>query len=333
VAQGDVPGGNGEIGSPAQPGTDGDGSPTKVRDYEALGKIVFGLIVGWVALIAIPGSLPISSGDDAQRVIAVAALLATVLAIAMASIAWVRGGSLRKESTLIAAWSARVVIALAALQVVMVLLVPADWPYRMQALGVGLLVILGGALLAMSGRPAAGDGLFSGFRFSNVPLVTTVVAVVVIAGYLILVAGLFRAVPGSTNTTWVRYSDLRGGLESLAFAAAGALFGTAVQRQVTNAVQADLASSDAAADELNDELDNVVNDAESGRLVAVEPASVDTTMREALLEDHAAFAVDPQRLTRKARQMSAAIAVPPTATVTRIRNRQSRAALLRRRRP
>src|SRR3712207_7835104 len=46
---------------------------------------------------------------------------------------------------------------------------------------------------------------------------------------------LFRSrVQGSTAEEWIRYGDLRGSLEALAFAAAGALLGTVVQKQATD---------------------------------------------------------------------------------------------------
>jgi hypothetical protein len=79
--------------------------------------------------------------------------------------------------------------------------------------------------------------------------VATVVAVVVLVGYLVVVYALWQRIPGTPETEWLRMTDLRGGLEALAFAAAGALFGTTVQRQATKQAEKNADQERARADE------------------------------------------------------------------------------------
>lgn len=70
---------------------------------------------------------------------------------------------------------------------------------------------------------------------SRLSTIATIVALVLIGAYLLSVYVLWPRVGATTpETEWLRLVDLRGGLEALAFAAAGALLGTTVQRQATN---------------------------------------------------------------------------------------------------
>jgi hypothetical protein len=163
-------------------------------------------------------------------------------------------------------------------------------------------------------------------------VIATLVAVLLIGGYLLFLSDLFKVVPGATDATWVRYTDIRTGLEALVFAAAGALFGTAVQRQVTSGVETDLANANAAVDELDSTLEHVVDEAAAGRLVAIEPTKSTEVLQRALLEDNALFLAAPQRLVDHARDLSLEAQSQPRDLVARIRGSQSRAVLLRTRR-
>src|SRR6478735_4885570 len=96
---------------------------------------------------------------------------------------------------------------------------------------------------------------------TTLSLVATVIAIVVIATYLIVVYLTWSTVKNTPEGEWLRYADLRGGLEALAFAAAGALFGTTVQRQATKAVEK-------KADEEKERADANQRAAEGGRALA-----------------------------------------------------------------
>lgn len=69
-------------------------------------------------------------------------------------------------------------------------------------------------------------------------------AIALIAAYLVLVFIQWTHA-GEAELTWVRRSDLLGGIEALAFAAAGAVLGTTVQRKAT--AKADQRTEDAKA--------------------------------------------------------------------------------------
>lgn len=70
---------------------------------------------------------------------------------------------------------------------------------------------------------------------SRLSMIATIVALVLLGAYLLSVYFLWPRVGAATpEAEWLRLTDLRGGLEALAFAAAGALLGTTVQRQATN---------------------------------------------------------------------------------------------------
>jgi uncharacterized membrane protein YcjF (UPF0283 family) len=78
--------------------------------------------------------------------------------------------------------------------------------------------------------------------------VAVVVAVVLIAAYLIALFLQWLRID-LPDLAWARGLDLLGGLEALAFAAAGALFGTTVQRQVTEKAEREASAATKRADE------------------------------------------------------------------------------------
>lgn len=83
---------------------------------------------------------------------------------------------------------------------------------------------------------------------TGLPTYAVVVAVGLLVVYLALVLIQWFAVDG-TDLSWARRSELLTGIEALAFAAAGAVLGTTVQRQVTARVEkeADEAKAEAEA--------------------------------------------------------------------------------------
>ena len=200
-------------------------------EISPVGRILVAVIATWVALVAIPGALPWSTGDDAGRAIAIGAGLTSLIALICAAATWLDPGQVGREAGWIGLWAALFGLGLAALQVVNVLLIP-EGAIQGAALGGGLLVLLAFAfLLSWKRRAMLGEGTP---KVSTLPLLGSIVAVALIAAFLILTSELFGRVEGASAEEWIRYADLRGSLEALAFAAAGALLGTTIQKQATD---------------------------------------------------------------------------------------------------
>jgi hypothetical protein len=70
----------------------------------------------------------------------------------------------------------------------------------------------------------------------TLPTIVYVIAVGLIAAYLLAVALAWGAV-GEAAEVWSRHASLLGGLEALAFSAAGAVLGVTVQRPVVKAAE------------------------------------------------------------------------------------------------
>lgn len=92
----------------------------------------------------------------------------------------------------------------------------------------------------------------------------TIVAVALIVTYVIFLALQWNQV-NATDLSWSRRSDLLGGVEALAFAAAGALLGTTIQRQVTRKAEDQAADAERQAREQKARADANQVAAEKGR--------------------------------------------------------------------
>jgi hypothetical protein len=99
---------------------------------------------------------------------------------------------------------------------------------------------------------------------SGLPFVAAVVAVALVVLYLIFVAVQWGNVE-TEPLVYARRSELLGGLEALAFAAAGALLGTTVQRQVTEKAEAEATAARKEADEQRQRAEQNQAEAEKGR--------------------------------------------------------------------
>jgi len=97
----------------------------------------------------------------------------------------------------------------------------------------------------------------SGGESRRLTVFASVVAVALIVAYLVAL-GVAWAGTGSSDTVWARRLELLGGLEALAFAAAGAILGTSIQRQATK-------KADERADEYRGQAAANERDAEKGR--------------------------------------------------------------------
>ena len=84
---------------------------------------------------------------------------------------------------------------------------------------------------------------------TSLSTIATVIAIVVLVVYFIAIFLVWQKAPSAPDAEWLRLTDLRGGLEALAFAAAGALFGTTVQRQATKQAEKNADQERARADE------------------------------------------------------------------------------------
>jgi hypothetical protein len=109
---------------------------------------------------------------------------------------------------------------------------------------------MGGTDPKTTDKPAASAG-------QKLGVVATIVALGLIVMYFVFLILQWGNV-GAADLPWSRRSDLFGGVEALAFSAAGALLGTTVQRQVTKKAE------DQAAD-AKKEADTNKKDAEKGR--------------------------------------------------------------------
>ena len=208
------------------------GPDINLETVSPVARILIAVIATWVAMVAIPGALPWSGGGDAERAIAIGAAITAIIALICAAATWLDPGQTGREAGWIGLWAALFGLGLAALQVVNILLIP-EGAVQGAALGAGLLVLLLFAFLLSWRRRAVLGGDGEG-KISNLPLLGSVVALVLIGGFLVLTGELFGRVSGSSAEEWIRYNDLRASIEALAFAAAGALLGTVVQRQATD---------------------------------------------------------------------------------------------------
>jgi hypothetical protein len=87
-----------------------------------------------------------------------------------------------------------------------------------------------------------------------------IIGAVVLAAFGLLVAFMIQQVAG-TDSAWTRLVYLYGSVEAIVFAAAGAIFGTQVQRGQTNAAESRAKEAQAKADQH-------VHAAEAGRALA-----------------------------------------------------------------
>lgn len=213
------------------------------RRTAAVGRIAVALVVAWTALVAIPGAVPWAATDDSARAIAFGIAIASIVAVVGLALAWVRTDQLGVEGATFGTAAALAALGLAALEVVNLMILPQDAPYRLMATGIGLLVLIAVALATVA---AVRTSFFAGFRISSITLVGTAIGIVVVVAYLVMTQTMVNAAGGAADAEWTRLTTLLTGLQTLAFAGLGALLGTAVQGQVTSSVRDELGKADAA---------------------------------------------------------------------------------------
>ena len=97
----------------------------------------------------------------------------------------------------------------------------------------------------------------SGGTSDRMSALTTIIAAALLIAYLVFIVLQWQQT-SQDAMSWSRHQELLNGVEALAFAAAGALFGTTVQRQVTN-------KAEDRAKKAEIQSDNNARDAEKGR--------------------------------------------------------------------
>ena len=274
-----------EHGDPSEP------APARARTApaHATRRIAVGLIASWAVLVAVPGALPWTAADNAARAIAIAVVVATIVALIGLALAFLADEPLAEDGASFGTAAAAIAMALVALQVVNVLLIPADAAYRQAVVAIGLLILLAVALVSATGVRTSS---IEGFKFSSLTLIGTIIGVALVAVYLFAIQFAFASTgPDTGDPQWIRMTSLLTGLQTLAFAAAGALLGTAIQSQVTSSVRNDLGNADNALDELRGTLEEMQKKAEAGQLMEVTRPDVVTELVEAaLLVEPAAYA-------------------------------------------
>jgi hypothetical protein len=107
-------------------------------------------------------------------------------------------------------------------------------------------------------------------------VLTTVIAVALLVAYLVFIALQWKSTIQDA-TAWSRHEELLNGIQALAFAAAGALFGTTVQRQVTNKAEdrANIAEAKATQNAKDAEKGRALQRAIEVRAAAREPRERD----------------------------------------------------------
>jgi len=254
------------------------------RQSAAVGRIAVALVVAWTALVAVPDALPWVATDDSVRAIAFGIVVASVVALVGLVLAWMRTDDLADQGASIGAAAAFAALGLAALEVVNVMILPADAPYRLLAIGVGLLVLIAVALAAVSAvRATVSDR----FRISPLVLISFVVGIVVVAAYLLMLQNMVSGAPGADDGEWSRLTTLLASMQTLVFAGLGALLGAVLQGQVTSAARSDLRKADDALRLLEAEAADISREIRSR--IAQSGSDTQAVLLDALRQDPGRF--------------------------------------------
>ena len=119
--------------------------------------------------------------------------------------------------------------------------------------------IVGFVVLSVLGwGPGVSIAWPSGLRFSTLSVLGSLVALALVAAYLVFLMFLRADAVTAGDQEWARLVEIRSTFEVLVFAAAGALLGTVVQRQVVSgelrSLEEDVATKEAALVAAQDDL-------------------------------------------------------------------------------
>jgi hypothetical protein len=128
------------------------------------------------------------------------------------------------------AWLAVVFAAIVVLTHFVPIVVPAWSEEQVFAVAVVAFVIIS----VLGWGPGVSVAWPSGLRLSSLTVLGSLVALVLIGVYLVFMVQLRADAVSADDRQWARLVEIRATLEALAFAAAGALLGTIVQRQAVS---------------------------------------------------------------------------------------------------
>jgi hypothetical protein len=269
-----------------EPGETG-GREGRRHRLTAVGKIAIALLVAWTALVAIPGALPWVASDDSTRAIAFGIVIASVVSLVGLILAWMATDELADQGATIGMAAALAALGLAALEVVNVMVLPEDAPYRLLVTGIGLLVLIAVALAAV----AAVRATFSDrFRLSPLAIIGLAVGIIVVVAYLLMLQTMVAGASNADDAEWARLTTLLAGMQTLVFAGLGALLGAVLQGQVTNTARADLRKADDALRLLETETTDIVR--EMRARIAQGESETEAVLLDALRQDPAKFRTD-----------------------------------------
>jgi hypothetical protein len=285
----------GWIGAPDDPApvaeaaepVESGGRAGRQRRTSAVGKIAIALVVAWTALVAIPGALPWVATDDSTRAIALGIVIASVVALVGLVLAWMGTDELAEPGATVGMAAALAALGLAALEVVNVMVLPADAPYRLTAVGIGLLVLIAVALTAV----AAVRATFSDrFRLTPLAVIGLIVGTIVVVAYLLMIQTMVAGASSADDAEWARLTTLLAGMQTLVFAGLGALLGAVLQGQVTSSARSDLRKADDALRLLESETTDIVRELRTR--IAQNETETEAVLVDALRQDPAKFRGD-----------------------------------------
>jgi hypothetical protein len=260
------------------------------RPTRAVGKISVALVVAWTTLVAVPGAMPWVATDDSTRTIAFGIVIASVVALIGLVLAWVRVDELGNAAATLGMAASLAALGLAALEVINVMVLPQDAPYRRMATGIGLLLLIAVALAAVA---AVRTSVFEGVRLSWLSFTGAAIGIVLVAVYLLMVQTMVVGAAVAEDAEWARLTTLLAGLQTLVFAGLGALLGTVVQAQVTSSTRNELRRADEALRLVDSEAREMVDE------LRHQAARGGDETEEVLLE---ALRLDPSRLRTETAQ-------------------------------
>ena len=148
------------------------------------------------------------------------------------------------------AWLAAIFAAVVVLTNFVPVVVPAWSEEQVFAVAIVAFVVLS----VLGWGPGVSVAWPSGLRLSTLTVLGSLVALALVGVYLVFMLLLRGDAMSANDSEWARLVEIRATLEALAFAAAGALLGTVVQRQ---ALSGELRSMDDAVHEREMELTQV----------------------------------------------------------------------------
>lgn len=269
---------------------------------------------GITAGAAVVAGVLLLTRDQATSTLGILAIVAGILGLLVTAAAvrewpfargWTGPTSIMEPMAGPMAWLAAVFAAVVVATNFLPQIVPA-WQ-REQVFAVAIVLF---AVLAVFGfGPRISLSWPAGLRFSSLTVLGSLVAIALVATYLVFIILMRADAASADDAAWSRLLELRGTLEALAFAAAGALLGTVVQRQaVAGEVKAreeelaalqrerDAMRSDLAAREV--ELDGL----RSAAAAAARLLTIDAPVTSSLAEIEAVPARASATSVRRARQ-------------------------------